>query len=366
MTAGWLGGLTKTSDRYARWFGTRVPSVSRGFVALLVLFGAIPFSAVLFLGFGYTIISIYWGLALLLSILVGTLFHILYLLILKNRFNNPSQNTEFHDLLGRIHQKVVVSSKTYLWVRQSEDVFIASTFNPIFNAVIVSEPMVDLIMKSPESGEALLAFHFLRVPRSRWFADLVGAVILFLIFTYASSLILVPLAIMLAQSLAYGGLIIVSLIGQFGTLFIAPILLTILVKGAFWRHEPAFVGVESVYGIHPNVAKVQVERGITLNEEEAQTVVWSIRDWEKRKRGSRRIGICILVAIATWVVGIMLLGMIVYFPYGPYFYLMMYLPFILAGIAGLIAYLLLRRWDNNAMGEVFKKTTDYDEPIWMD
>jgi hypothetical protein len=366
MAAGWLGGLTKTSDRYAKWFGTRVPSVSRGFVVLLVLFGAIPFSAVLFLGFGYTIIGIYWWVALLLSIMVGALLHILYLIVLKNRFNNPSQNTEFHDLIGRIHQRVVLSSNTHVWVRQSQDVFIASTFNPIFNAVIVSEPMVNLIMKSPESGEALLAFHFLRVPRSRWFADIVGAVILFLIFTYASSLILVPLAIMVAQSLAYGGFIIVSLIGQFGTLFIAPILLTILVKGAFWRHEPAFVGVESVYGLHPNVAKIQVERGITLNEEESQTVVWSVRDWEKRKRSARRMGICTLVAIAGWVGGIFLIAWIGYIPYGSYFFLMMYLPYILAGVAGLITYLLLRRWDNNAMGEVFKKTTDYDEPIWMD
>lgn len=362
-----MGGLTKTSDRYAKWFGTRVPSISRGFAVILVLFGAIPFSAALFLGFGYTIIGINWWVALLLSLFVGILFHILYLLILKSRFNNPSSNTEFHDLIGRIYQKVGVSSNTHVWVRQSEDVFIASTFNPLFNAIIVSEPMVDLIMKSPESGEALLAFHFSRVPRSKWFADFLGAVILFLIFTYASSLILIPLAIMIAQSLAYGGYIIYSIIASFSTLFIAPFIFVILVKGAFWRHEPAFVAVESIYGIHPNVAKVQVERGITLNEEEAQTVVWSIRDWEKRKRSSRRMGVCTLVAVAAWVLGILPLSWIGYFPYwGLYFYLLMYLPYILAGGAGLVAYLLLRRWDNNAMGEVFKKTTDYDEPIWMD
>jgi hypothetical protein len=341
--------------------------VSRGFVVILVLFGAIPFSAVLFLGFGYTIIGIYWWVALLLSILVGTLFHILSLLILKSRFNNPSQNSEFHDLIGRIHQRVVVSSRTHVWVRQSEDIFIASTFNPIFNAVIVSEPMVDLIMKSPESGEALLAFHFLRVPRSRWFADLVGAIILFLIFTYASSLILIPLAAMISQSLAYGGgFIIYSIMSTFASLFMAPIIFVVLVKGAFWRHEPAFVGVESVYGLHPNVAKIQVERGITLNEEEAQTVVWSVRDWEKRKRSSRRMGVCSLVAVAGWVGGMFLITWIGYIPYGLYISLIMYLPYILAGVAALTTYLLLRRWDNNAMGEVFKETTDYDEPIWMD
>ena len=117
MAAGWLGGLTKVSDRYAKWFGTRVPSISRGFAVILALFGAIPFSAVLFLGFGYTIIGINWWVALLLSLLVGALFHILYLLILKSRFNNPSSNAEFHDLIGRIHQKVVVSSETHVWGR---------------------------------------------------------------------------------------------------------------------------------------------------------------------------------------------------------------------------------------------------------
>ena len=358
--------MTKTSDRYARWFGTRVPSVSRGFIVLLVTFVAIPFSAALFLGLGYTIIGINWWIALLLSIMVGALLHIFYLLILQNRFDNPSPNTDFHNLIGRIHQRVLVSSNTYVWVRQSEDVFIASTFNPIFNAVIISEPMVDLVMKSPESGEALLAFHFLRVPRSKWFADFAGAVILFLIFTYASSLILVPLAIMVVQSLAYGGLFIYSLMSTFVPLFMAPIIFVVLVKGTFWRHEPAFVGVESVYGLHPNVAKIQVERGITLNEEEAQTVVWSVREWEKRKRSSRRMGVCTLAAVASWIVGIFLIAWIGYFPYGLYFSLMMYIPFILAGAAVLTTYLLLRRWDNNAMGEVFKETTDYDEPIWMD
>ncbi|MFX1560489.1 MAG: hypothetical protein ACFFBL_07860 [Promethearchaeota archaeon] len=358
--------MTKNSDRYAKWFGTRVPSVSRGFTVILVLVCALPFSAVLFLGYGYSIFGLNWWIALLLTILVGALIHILYLLILKSRFTNPSSNSEFNDLIGRIYQKVEVSSQTYAWVRRSEDVFIASTFNPIFNAVIVSEPMVNLIMNSPESGEALLAFHFLRVPQTRWFADLVGAVILFLIITYASSLILVPLAIAVAQSIGYGGIMVISLIGSFATLFMAPILLVILLKGAFWRHEPAFVAVQSIYGIHPNVAKIQVEKGITLSEEEAQNVVWSVREWEKRKRGGRRAGVCTMVAIAAWVIGYLPLGWIGYFPYSPMLYLLLYLPYILAFVAALISYLLLKRWDANAMGEVFKKTTDYDEPIWAD
>jgi hypothetical protein len=340
--------------------------VSRGFTVLVVLLAALPFSAIIYSGFGLTILGTNWLSVLLYSTIGGALFHILYLLIQKIRFDNPSPNTDFHDLIGRIHQKVEISSRTHIWVRQSEVVFIASTYNPIFNAVIVSEPMVDLIMKSPESGEALLAFHLLRVPRARWFADFVGSVILFLIFAYASSLVLVPLIIMLVQSIMYSGIMVISMMGSFATLFMGPIIFIILLKGTFWRHEPAFVAVQQLYGLHPNVAKVQVERGIILNEEEAQTVIWSVRDWEKNKRAARRLGVCTLVAILFWLLGIFLVSWILYLPYSPIMILLAYLPYILAGVAALTAHFLLKRWDNNAMGEVFKETTDYDEPIWMD
>jgi hypothetical protein len=43
-----------------------------------------------------------------------------------------------------------------------------------------------------------------------------------------------------------------------------------------------------------------------------------------------------------------------------------FLPYILAFVGALVAYVVIGRWDKNAMGEVFKKTTDYDEPIWAD
>jgi hypothetical protein len=298
--------------------------------------------------------------------LVGALFHIAYLLFLKVRFNNPSQNSEFHDLIGRIHQKVVVPPRTQVWVRKSEDVFIASTYNPVFDAVIVSEPMVELILKSPESGEALLAFHLFRVPQSRWFADLIGSVVLFAIFTFASSFILVPLAISIGQAILWGSIYVISALGSLSSFFMVPIILVILVKGTFWRHEPAFVAVQQIYGIHPNVAKVQVESSRVLNEEEAQTVIWGVRDWEKRKRSSRRLGVCTLVAIASFILEYAIIIWVGYVPIYPYVLLISYIPFILAGAPALIAFLLLRKWDLNAMSEVFQKTTDYDEPIWLD
>jgi hypothetical protein len=363
----WLGGMTKTSDRYARWFGTRVPLVSRGGIALLTFLGVLPFSVIMYLSFGMTIITTNWVIAILLSVLVGALFHILILLFLKIRFTNPSTNADFLDIVSRIHQKVVVSSRTHIWVRQSQDVFIASTFNPLFNAIIVSEPMVDLILRSPESGEVLLAFHHLRVPRTRWFGDLFGSVVLFTILTFISGSILVPLVISIIGAIISGYYMIIYMISSFGTIFLIPVLFIFLVKGTFWRHEPAFVDVQEIYGIHPNVAKVQVEGSRILDEEEAQVVVWAVRDWEKRKRSARRVGVSTLIAIPSWILGLVLISIFSYIPYYPFVFIFIgYFPYIVAAGVAAIAYLLLLRWDKNAMGEVFKETTDYDEPIWAD
>ncbi|MBY8998031.1 MAG: hypothetical protein KGD60_09875 [Candidatus Thorarchaeota archaeon] len=357
--------MTKTTDRYAKWFGTRVPLVSRGGIALLTFLGVLPFSVIMYLGFDYTIIAANWLIAFLLTLLVGVLLHTLILLFQKVRFNNPSTSADFLDIVGRVHQKIVLSPRTHIWVRKSDDIFIASTFNPIFDAIIVSEPMVELILRSPESGEALLAFHLLRVPRTRWFGDLVGSVILFSLLAYPLSLFVVPMAILIGQTMLSGYWYVLASMGSFAVLFMAPILLIFLVKGTFWRHEPAFVGVQEIYGIHPNVAKVQIERGIVLKEEEAQTVIWSVRDWEKRKRGGRRAGVSTIVAILSFLLGIPLFAVIGYLPYTIMMYLA-FLPYILAFVGALVAYVVIGRWDKNAMGEVFKKTTDYDEPIWAD
>ncbi|MHA3963851.1 MAG: hypothetical protein AM325_009940 [Candidatus Thorarchaeota archaeon SMTZ1-45] len=362
--------MTKSSDRYARWFGTRVPLVSRGGIALLTFLTALPYSVVLYFIFEFTIITSNWITALFITLNVGFIIHILILLLLKIRFNNPSTNSEFNALVGQVYQKVVLPSRAHIWTRQSEESFIATSFNPLFDAVIVSEPMVDLILKTPGSGEALLAFHLLRVPRTRWIADLFGSLILFLIFTYPSSLLLVPFTITIAQSIMIGYFYtIMYALSTFASFFMVPIILVLLLKGTFWRHDLAFDGIQEIYGIHPNVAKVHIERGYPLTEDEAQTVVWGVRDWEKRRRGSRRVGVSTLAAIGSFLLGYIPLFLLLgggYYPYSPYLYFFLYLPYIFALVGILISYLLLRRWDKNAMGEVFKKTTDYDEPIWVD
>jgi hypothetical protein len=358
--------MTKISDRYARWFGTRVPLVSRGGISFLTFFAAIPFSVLIFQRFLYTIYGLNFWLVIGISLLVGALVHILILLILHFRFRNPINNPEFLGVIGQVHQKVVVDSRTHIWARQSEDVFIATNFNPLYNAIIVSEPMMNLILKSPESGEVLMAFHLLRVPRSRWFGDLIGFSILFAVFTYLSSAILVPIGISIWTMISTGYYIGLMMFVSLGSYFLIPIIFILIVKGAFWRHDPAFTETEGIYDMHPQVAKVQVEQGRVLNEDEVQAVIYGVRNWEKNRRSSRRLGVSVLCAVPAFFLGYYIISWIGYIPYGPYFIFYLYGPFILPAVVAVVCYLLLRQWDKNAMGDVFPKTTDYDEPIWVD
>ncbi len=358
--------MTKASDRYARWFGIRVPLVSRGGTVLITTIGAIIFSVPIYMGLPNVPMLDNILNAALLCLPMGVLLYILILLLQKMRFTNPSTNSEFLSLLSRVHQKVVLSSRTHIWTRRSEDVFIASTYNPLFDAIIVSEPMVDLIMESPESGEVLLAFHQMRIPRTRWFGDLIGNVIIFTMVAVLSSLTVVPVTFSMISMILSGYYYGFTMITSLGTLFLGPIFFVLITKGSFWRHEPAFVAVQQIYGMHPQVAKVQVEQGITVNEEEAQTVIWGVRDWEKSKRVSRRYGIATFVAVPSYFLGLYILTLIDPIPYFYYFSLIALFPFIFAGVLALVSYFLLKRWDKNAMGEVFQKTTDYDEPIWAD
>lgn len=359
--------MSQSSNRLVRWFGTRVALISRGGLAIATLLVALPLSGFLFLFFGYSFLSTNWLISLLLMLLVGTITHFVFLLILNFRFKNPSTNPAFLELIGRVHQKILVPSNAQVWIRHSNDAFITSTFNPVFVAVIVSEPMLELMLNRPEAGEVLLAFHLARIPRNRWFGDYVGSLVLLVILTNLSALSLVPLLISTISMIEYyGPLMIISLLSSLMPYFFIPFFLAFMIKGAFWRHEPVFLRVAEVYGMHPQVAKVEIERGSPLDEEQMQSVIWGLREWEKKRRGARRLGISI---IATILIGLTLLlvTVSVNFPYSPYlFYVLIYIPFIAAFVIGVIIYFVIKRWDNNAMGDVFVETTDSHEPIWMD
>jgi hypothetical protein len=339
--------------------------VSRGFIIILTLLGALAFSVIICILFGLMTIIANWFIVAILAISAGALLHTIYLLLLTTRFSNFTTSTEFQNIIGRVHQRIVVPSRTHVWIRPSSEVFIATTFNPLFNAVIISESMVELILRSPESGEALLAFHLMRAPRTRWFADLIGSVSIFLFLTFITTWLLIPLFVSLLNSFMYGFIFIIALVQLLIPIVLGSFLFILVTKGAFWRHDPAFGAVQEIYGIHPNVAKLEVEQGTKLNEEDAQAVVWSVREWEKKKRGARRIGVSTLIASALFLLFYAILIWMNY-PFYLYSYFLLYLPFIVAAITFLVSYLLLRQWDKNAMGEVFKKTTDYDEPIWID
>lgn len=358
-------------SRIIRWFGTQVPLVSRGFLAVEALLVSLILSAIIYSVFGLSIISpTAWLLPLLFTLLFGIVSYFLLLILLNVRFQNYEYKPPFSEMIGRVHQRIQVSSRAKVWTRHSDKPYIVSTFNPVFDAVIVSEPMVDLMLNRPEAGEAVLAFHLARMPRKLWFGDFIGSLVLFVIVTYLSALLLAPLiALMISYGMLYGGMLVVSLASALAPYILLPLFIAMVIKGAFWQHESAFLHVSEVYGIHPQVAKVEVERGAPLNEEETQAVVWGVREWEKKRRSSRRIGISTIVAILVGgLLFIPVTSTMILDPYFPYYFYstLIIAPFLIGAIIGIIVYMALRRWDKNAMAEVFHETTDSHEPIWMD
>lgn len=320
---------------------------------------------------GVALYSSSWYVALLLILPVGVVSYLLFIQFLYMRYKNPPANPDFLRMIGDVLQKILVPTRVQVWVRESPHPYIVVTYNPMFDAVIVSEPMIQLMLERPQAGEVLLAFHLARIPRSRWLGDFGGSLILLAIFTYPLALILGPLYISIMSMISYMGILALISLLPLLIYIIIPVLPALIIKGAFWRHEPAFVRIEEVYGMHPQVAKVEVERGTPLSEEETRAVLWGVREWEIKKRSGRRWGISVIIAFVSLILLFQLIWTLIWswYPYGiPSYYVanIFYLPVVVAAALSGIAYLFLRRWDKKAMGEVFEEVTDSHEPIWMD
>lgn len=279
----------------------------------------------------------------------------------RRRLRFPAIDEHLLELVARVQQKVILSSRAEIWQRESQDSFIVSTYNVLFDAVIVSDAMREAISAQPESGEALLAFHLLRLPKRRWIHDLIGSLTVFLLVSIATEAFFVPIlfSVYLPPSPLLSILFTpISLIVPFGAVIL------LLMRSAFWTHEAAFEIVEELYGIHPQVAKVQVERGRNLDEDERRAVLWGVLEWEKKKRGNRRLGIVLLTMVLALLVPVLVLLAGGYF-YEFYLHVFSTIPAATA-FAGIVAYLVIRHWDRNAMKEVEFTTQDAREPIWMD
>jgi hypothetical protein len=290
----------------------------------------------------------------------GAALHIGLLLWQRRRLRSPASDADLRELESSVHQKVVVSSRAELWQRESEDSFIDSTSNLLFDAVIVSEPMGKAMTANPDSGEVLLAFHLLHIPRTRNVYDFIASMGLFYTVAVLIRYFIVPII----SSVVPTPFFLVFVFLSVGPALPVIILVCVLARYSFWRHDTAFEIAGDLYDVHPQVAKVQVEQGRDLDEDERRAVFWGVLEWEKKKRSSRRVGIAVLGMIPGFLVPLLFLSPFLYSPLAS-------IQFALAITAvsflgGLVLYLLLREWDKGAMREVEFSTAGAREPIWMD
>ncbi|MFW9959245.1 MAG: hypothetical protein ACFFCT_14340 [Candidatus Odinarchaeota archaeon] len=252
-----------------------------------------------------------------------------------------------------------------MWPRQSPEPYIASTFNSFFDAVIISDSMIDLIKKMPESGEALLAFHLLRAPKRRNVIDFIAAIIIFFISTLIfTSIFMVISAI--SYSAYWFPIYSLIYIVQILIYFIAPVILIFVVRGAFWSHEFAFERASGIYQIHPQVAKDEVLSSQKLDDEASKSTIWVVREWERKKRFGRRSSISILVLIGAYSLVLLIFtfypSMVYYVYMSSLYFIVNVIPFVIV----LFIFFLLRRWDKRCMNQLYYETTQADEPIWVD
>ncbi|MGQ4911830.1 MAG: hypothetical protein ACP6KW_06620 [Candidatus Thorarchaeota archaeon] len=348
--------MSSHSDRYARWFGTRVPS-SSGTVHLIIaailgLVLSIPFHSL-------------WTLTnplvfIVVLSLTSAALHFVVLVMVKSHLETPIEDPRLDDIVREIERDSLISGSTRLWIRESNEAFITSTYTALFDAVIVSRPMVDRILASGENGKVLLAFHFFRIPRSRWLWHLVGCMTVFVGIVSLMDSIVIP-ALSAAPNI-YGTGWIMSVLSMG---LIIPVLIIAFARPACWKHDTAFETTLETYGIHPQVAKVEVEKETTLDEDERRAVLWGVLEWERKKRGSRRAGMTILALIATWGLPMMvvLADVSAIYYYSGLF--TVYLPLAAITLA-LVVFLFMRSWDKRAMASILYATEGAEEPIWMD
>jgi len=347
---------SKMSERYARWFGTRVPSTSRMFRYMVMSVLAIAWFPTV-----YLLLSIPSPnplLVFLASCGVGIALYSLYLSILEIRFRSRTVNEQFAHIVQQAHERAGSHGLVHVWQRRSPDPYIVSTFNSLFNVVIVSEPMVDLILKMPSSGEAVLGFHLLHRPNRRNVLDIVAAVLVFSgsSFYYAWPYLGYP-----SYSIFYFLLRLYPIGPQ---LFVLAIFVLIL-RSAFWSHDSAFERAAVMYKVHPQVARDEVLSSSKLDEEAAKAIVWVVREWEREKRNGRRLVMAIVVPIIFYVAVMQLCALTFRYSY-TYGWTMSILALAATFLLVPSIYLLLRRWDNICMNELYYETTDAHKPIWVD
>ncbi len=290
----------------------------------------------------------------------GLVVYGVYLTILKNRFELSIPDQPFLQLVNSALERTGTGGRVVVWPRFDDEPYITSTYNSSFEAVIVSTKMMELMAAMPESGEALLAFHLLRMPKRKNVLDFVAGV---LTFSVPSTLMTILLLFLTSLSSSPFNILIFMMVTW--PVFVAPVFLILVLRSAFWCHEAAFERTLELYKIHPQVAKDEVISSQKINEELSKSTIWSVKQWEENRRSGRRISVSILVAAISSAIPFFII--ISSNPY-TFFYTPIF-QFLLIGtpvIIGLLIFLILRRWDKTCMGELYYDVTDTHERIWVD
>ena len=245
---------------------------------------------------------------LLVTLLVGLLVQYLFYGLKRQRFRNPVDNPELLALFEEVKYKLGKGHNIELWFRRIDRGIFLSSVNPLFQAILFSESTIADILNNGEKGKIVLAKEVLLMERINPYSRMVLGLLGFALFSFIESM---SFSSSFVFALFTIGPLVLA-IGIIAILIIIVLVFRILSRG----NDDIDKTVEDLFGLHPDVAIVEVMGGFKVPEEVIEKIR---RDEEEGKPSPMKKAVRIAAPVSIVTTFIVFIIMMILLPDPPFF-----------------------------------------------
>ncbi len=195
----------------------------------------------------------------IVTLLVGICIHFASYFLKKRRFEDPVTDEAFLHLAEEVKMDIGTGDEIRLWRRESDRQIFASTVNVFYKAILLSDGVIVDMLAKPQKAKALMATEMLQIQKKHPVSRLALGVVYFMTMSLLATAFLSEGIIFSLFSLGPAILVII-VIGILLVFAGIPVMMT--------REDTDLnERVESLYGIPPEAAKLEVLVGVTVSQE---------------------------------------------------------------------------------------------------
>ncbi len=221
--------------------------------------------------------------SLMLGVLLGASLQLGSIYLQSARFKRPVEDRDLLSIVSSASQRTGVSIRFEVWMRESPNYIVASTVNPFFSALVLSDKAISDILRSPEMGEIVIAGELVKMSSAATHRHL-NFVLLALAFT----------AVYMWVAMFYDFMYFVAQVGTvllLGTLsFILVLMLALFVlvtRSKPSHNDPEKIIIE-LYGMPLLMAKIGVFGGHNIPQQLVDKALLELPAFEEQIREERR------------------------------------------------------------------------------